>query len=198
MKKQFLTLAFMVGAMAVSHGQGSITFANTIASRILLCLNEVQAVPVPGGTPIVYGVFWGPQGTPADRLQLNSGALGSPHFTSPGLISAASPYIIDGAAEQSTVSMQIRAWSASFGRDWQAALRTPGAFYGETDVRDVRLLATAGPGAIIWQSAAGTAPDRFRPFVVGYTTFSCPEPTAMALLAFGLGGLLLFRRRRKS
>jgi hypothetical protein len=149
------------------------------------------AAAVPAGAAIVYGVFWGAAGTTADQLQLNSGALGTAHATSAGLIAAGSPYIIDGAAEQATVSMQIRAWSASFGRDWQAA-KASGGLYGETDVRQVRLLATAGPGAIIWQSSTGTAPDRFNPFTISIV----PEPSTIALAVLGLGSLLLFRRRK--
>jgi hypothetical protein len=195
MKKKLLTLALLVAGIAGSHAQGSITFANTIASRVLMSVNCQPGVPMPAGATVVYGVFWGPAGTPADQLQLNSGALGVPHFASPGIIAAASPYIIDGGPELTTVSLQIRAWSAGFGRDWQAAW-SQGVIYGATDVRQVRLLSTSGPGAIIWQSATGTAPDRFNPLVVHMDL--CPEPTAIGLLAFGVGGLLLFRRRRSS
>jgi hypothetical protein len=190
MKKHLLAVAFLIAGLTVSHAQGSITFANTIASRIVIVCPP-DSLPVPAGAAIVYGVFWGPSGTFADQLQLNSGPLGTAHPTSAGIISAVSPYIIVGAPELSIVSMQIRAWSASFGRDWQAARNTPGAIYAESDVRQVRLLATAGPGAIIWQGATGTAPDRFTPFL-----YCVPEPTAIGLLAFGLGSLLLFRRRR--
>jgi hypothetical protein len=182
MKKTILTLA-LAAASVVSYGQGSITFANTIASRIQI----YSGGPVPGGAAIVYGVFWG---TSPDQLQLNSGALGTANPSAPGLIQATSPYIIDGAAENATVFMQIRGWSASFGRDWQAARAAPGALFGETDVRQVRLLATAGPGAIIWQSATATAPDRFNPFTI------VPEPSTMAFAVLGLGSLLLFRRRK--
>jgi hypothetical protein len=195
MKKTLLTLALVAAASVASYGQGSITFANTIASRILLDTDgpagPAAPVQVPLNAGIVYGVFWGPAGTSADALQLNAGALGTQHASSLGLIQAASPYIIDGAAEQATVSLQIRAWSASFGRDWQAA-RLQGSWYGETDVRQVRLLATGGPGAIIWQSATATDPTRFNPFTVN----PVPEPSTIALAVLGLGSLLLFRRRK--
>jgi hypothetical protein len=193
MKKTILTLVLAAAASVASYGQGSITFANTIASRILIDADgqgPQAPVPVPAGAAIVYGVFWG---TSPDQLQLNAGALGTAHPTSPGLISAVSPYIIEGAPEQATVFLQVRGWSASFGRDWEAACRTPGALFGSTDVRQVRLLATAGPGAIIWQSATATAPDRLHPFFFG---IPCPEPSTIALAVLGLSSLLLFRRRK--
>jgi hypothetical protein len=195
MKKQLLTLAFVAAATVASYAQGTITFANTIASRIQLDADGSgpgAAVAVPGGAALNYGVFWGAAGAAEDALQLNAGALGAAHQTSPGLVAAGSPYVIDGALELSTVSIQIRAWSSSFGRDWQTASRTDGALYGKTDVRQVRLAATAGPGTIIWQSATATAADRFNPFTVA----PVPEPSTIALAVLGLGSLLLFRRRK--
>jgi hypothetical protein len=197
MKKQLLTLAFVAAATVASYAQGTITFANTIASRIQLDADGSgpgQAVNVPGAAALNYGVFWGAAGAAESALVLNEGALGTAHATSAGLIAAGSPYVIQGAAELSTVSIQIRAWSSSFGRDWELAKRTDGALFGQTDVRQVRLAATAGPGTIIWQSATATAADRFNPFTVSPVVI--PEPSTIALAVLGLGSLLLFRRRK--
>lgn len=197
MKKNLLTVALIALSAVASYAQGTITFANTIASKILFDADGpggVAAVAVPVTTLINYGVFWGAAGTSADTLQLNNGALGHVHATSTGIIDVGSPYVIVGGAEQATVSLQIRAWSSSFGSDWQAASRTPGALYGHTDVRQVKLLATAGPGAIIWQGSSGTDASRFFAFTV--SPVPIPEPSTIALAVLGLGSLLLFRRRK--
>jgi len=66
--------------------------------------------------------------------------------------------------------------------------------YGETAIRQVTLGPTAGPGAVIWQTATGTNPNRFYPMLV--STLACPEPSTLALGA--LGGLFLLLLRRKS
>jgi hypothetical protein len=60
------------------------------------------------------------------------------------------------------------------------------------------LAPTAGPGAVIWQTATGTNPNRFRPLVVhaDLSQPCIPEPSTLALAA--LGGLLLLFFRRKS
>jgi hypothetical protein len=195
MKKLLLTLAFAAAATVASYAQGTITFANTVASRIMLDADgsgPQAAVAVPGGTALNYGVFWGAAGTAESGLTLNEGPVGTAHATSAGIINAGSPYQIVGGAELSTVSIQIRAWSSSFGRDWETASRTSGALYGKTDVRQVRLAATAGPGTIIWQGSTGTAADRFTAFTVS----PVPEPSTIALAVLGLGSLLLFRRRK--
>ena len=50
---------------------------------------------------------------------------------------------------------------------------------------------TAGPGAVIWQTASGVNESRFTPLVV-----TVPVPSTIALGVLGLGSLLLFRRRK--
>jgi len=135
---------------------------------------------------VVYGVFVNGSDVPVQPLGNNQG-VGAGIINAPGL------YPIPGTQENQVVSLQVRGWSASFGNDWQAAARTPGAFFGETDVRNVTLgLSTAAP-AVIWQTASGTAPDKFKPLV--FNAF-VPEPSTIALAALGLGGLLLFRPRK--
>lgn len=198
MKKNLLTLALIALSAVASYAQGTITFANTIASKILLDADGSgpgAAVAVPAGAALNYGVFWGAPGTSADALQLNNGPLGTAHATSTGIINVGSPYVINGGLEQATVSLQIRAWSSSFGNDWQTASRTQGAMWGQTDVRQVKLLATAGPGAIIWQGNAGTDASRFFAFTIS-PVVTVPEPSTIALAVLGLGSLLLFRRRK--
>jgi hypothetical protein len=134
-----------------------------------------------------FGVFVNGSQVPVPTLGVNS-------TTTAGIIVAASVYGIPGTDPGQVVGLQIRGWSASFGTDWLAASRSDHALYGETDVRQVTLGATAGPGAVIWQTASGTNPNRFNPLALLVPLV--PEPSTIALGVLGLGSLLLFRRRQ--
>jgi hypothetical protein len=188
MKKLLLTLA-LAAMSTLSYAQGTIAFGNSIAATVKL-------VSSPGATPVTlptsvranFGVFWG---TSAGALQLNEGALGTSSTSSAGIIVAPSVYGLNPGSEPlQTVFMQIRGWDASFGNDWAAAQQS-GALFGQTDVRQVTLGPTAGPGTVIWQGATGTIATRFNPLVL-----VVPEPSTIALGVLGLGSLLLFRRRQ--
>jgi hypothetical protein len=132
-----------------------------------------------------FGVFVNGSQVPVPTLGVNS-------TTTAGIIVAASVYAIPGTDPGQIVGLQIRGWSAAWGTDWLAASRAAVAVYGETDVRQVTLGATAGPGAVIWQTATGTNPNRFLPLDFRVV----PEPSTIALDVLGLGSLLLFRRRQ--
>jgi len=183
MKKTLLTLAFAALAAVTSYAQGTITFANTTLSRVQWETSPGVYANVDLNAPIVYGVFWG---SSADNLALNP-TLGTASATSAGIISAGSPYQIEGGAVGATVFMKIAGWDSSFGNNFTAA-KTGGRYYGETGVRQITLAATAGPGTVIW-SSANTA--LFQPLKLNIV----PEPSVIALGALGLGALLLRRRK---
>jgi hypothetical protein len=190
MKKILLTL-LLATASAVSYGQGTIAFGNTIASRI-----KYQAAP--GGAivdmPITFranfAVFFSTSSSNPNELQIGNTVLGTSSASSAGIIVAAGTYAITGGGELATVFMQVRGWDAAFGTDWAAA-KAAGAAFGQTDVRSVTLASALGPGTAIWQSATATDPKKFNPFVVAVV----PEPSTIALGVLGLGSLLFFRRR---
>jgi len=192
--KKFVTTLAVLGMAIASYAQGTIAFGNTIASRVQY-KSSPSAAPVnlPTTVAAVFGVFWG---TSADNLRLNDGApgnLGVSSTSNAGIIVAPGTYQIagsDGSGDQ-TVFMQIRGWDASFGANWQAAQQA-GALFGETDIRQVRLAATLGPGTAIWQGSTGTDPAKFRPI----TLTVVPEPSTIALGVLGLGSLLFLRRRK--
>jgi len=177
MKKLLLTLA-LVAATAASYAQGTIAFGNSALTRFLV--NGRAALLTDG--PFNFGVFVNGSTEVVTPLGVSSS-------TTAGIISAASVYAIPGTEAGQTVQLQIRGWAASFGADWQAA-RAQGALFGETDVRPVTLGPTAGPGAVIWQTASGTSPNRF------YALNIVPEPSTIALGVLGLGSLLFLRRRQ--
>ena len=97
--------------------------------------------------------------------------LGTASTTGAGIIVAPNPYSIPGTTNGQTVSLQIRGWPASYGTNWlEARLRATGGggLFGETDVRQVTLDGPTNAGTVIWQSATGTSPNRFRPLIIGY------------------------------
>jgi hypothetical protein len=188
MKKILLTMA-LIATTAVSYGQGTIAFGNTIASRVgLISAPGAARVDLPTTFRANFAVFWG---TSANNLTMNEGTLGTSSTANAGIIVAAGTYAITGSSELQTVFMQVRGWDAAFGNNWAAA-RDAKAAFGETDIRQVTLAATLGPGTAIWQGATGVDPKKFNPL----TLTIVPEPSTIALGVLGLGSLLLFRRRK--
>ena len=191
MKKLLFTLILASAAVSLAHGQGTIAFGNSALTRITIR-------PWPDGTlrnclpvdNLVVGAFYGPANSPGSQLVLVPG-LATIGSTAGVMINAPSVYALPGTEAGEIVSLQIRAWYASFGTDWQAA-KDSGYYFAETDVRQVTLGPTAGPGTVIWQSATGTNPNRFNPLgpIVGI-----PEPSTLALAM--LCGVALLARMGK-
>lgn len=181
MKKHLLTLAIAV-VSAIAYGQGTIGFPNSALTAVKIN-DGVTTVNVAANAAIVYGVFVAGSLDPVLPLGIASATA--------GVIGAAGIYQLPGTVGGQVVALQVRGWSSSFGNDWQAAMMSPGAIFGQTDVRNVTLGPTPGPGAVIWQGATGTVASRFRPLLL---TVVVPEPSTIALGL--LGGLMLFFRRK--
>lgn len=186
MKKTLLTLALVALTTVASYAQGTIAFGNGTLTR-------VQVIPTPGAAArnatsadnLMIGAFFGPAGSAAETLTLAPGTA-SIGATAGVMINAPSVFALPGTEGGQVVSLQIRAWDASAGADgWRNGV------LGQTRVAQVTLGPTAGPGQVIWQTAAGTVETRFTPLIV-----TIPEPSTIALAVLGLGSLLLFRRRK--
>jgi len=182
MKKQLLTLALVAMTSVAAYAQGTIAFGNSALTRVqLVDLSGTQRNALATDN-LKIGVFFGPAGASADALTEAQGTAGI--GTTAGVMTgAASVFALTGTEPGQIVSLQIRAWDDA-GLVDRARSRT--------DVRQVTLAPTAGPGAVIWQTATGTNPNRFNPLVV----HMIPEPSTIALAVLGLGSLLLFRRRK--
>jgi hypothetical protein len=160
-----LVLSVLLGPASV-RGQGTISLGSVFArARVCTDLNCSQGYPyLPTTASFVFGVFWS-----TNRADLDSRALqpvlplGSSYGSIPGLIYApfADSYPIPGTEPGQKVWMRIRAWPAFFGTNWQSAGSAPLVAVAATDVREITLGPTAGPGTVIWQSSSGSSENRF-------------------------------------
>jgi hypothetical protein len=153
-----LFLTFSAHAF-VAPAAGTITLANTTFTLMRQFQSPGSYVPLPASAPVVYGVFWGTdpsQLTLVPTLGINAGS---------GLISGPNPFRIPGTEAGQTVYLRICAWNSSYGTDWESARF--GRPFSQTDIRQVTLGSDFGPGAIVWQSSAGTSLNRFYPMILG-------------------------------
>jgi hypothetical protein len=195
MKKTLLTLALVAATAIATYAQGTVQFNNNSLTRVTwVDATGANRGNVAVGTAVFFGLFVNGSLTPVSTPGTTD-RLGTISQTTPGVFAAPSGglYPIPGHLPNETVQLQVRGWSSSFGSDWQAASRTPGALFGATDVRPVVLGQETAAAAVIWQLATQTAPDKFRPLVLFEVV---PEPSTIALAVLGLGSLLLFRRRK--
>ena len=193
MKKLLFVIGFSTIAI-LAHGQGTIAFVGSgLRIQFRNLLGGDAPVPFPCNLAVYFAETpetWQGPVTPFGRSSAETGIV-----TGPSLLQ------IPGTEGGQVVSMQIYAWNAQFGEDpYQAWLA--GAGTAATEVRQVTLAPTAGPGTVIWQPANGTHPNRFMPLtfwnggIGGPAPPVVPEPSTLALGA--LGGLLLLLRFRKS
>jgi len=163
-----------------AYAQGTIAFGNSALTRVQIRENGVVRGNATAADNLIIGVFFGQAGASESTLTQAPGLAAISGTTAGVLVNAASVFALPGTEPGQIVSLQIRAWDAT------------GKFEGHTDVRQVTLAPTAGPGAVIWQTASGTVTTRFTPLIVDIV----PEPSTIALAVLGLGSLLLFRRRK--
>lgn len=176
MKKLLLTFG-LIGIAVLANAQGTIAFGNNVASRFRIN-DGLGGRNITAADGLTFGVFFGPAGTSEGALTQAPGTatIGA---TTPGVMTgAASVFALRGTEAGQVVSLQIR------------AMDSLGKTLGATDVRQVTLGPTAGPGTVIWQGPSGTNPNRFHPIVL------LPEPSTIALGV--LAGVCLLFRARKS
>jgi hypothetical protein len=183
MKKALINISLVALTAIPTYAQGTIAFGNGTLTRVQLALPGQTVRYCSAADALNFYVFFGPAGA-TDRDALTQVQQADPKATIGNtagiMINAPSVFAIPGTEPGQVVSLQIRAWNANR------------SFFGETDIRQVTLGATAGPGQVIWQSASGTNPNRFLPMT------SVPEPSTIALAVLGLLSLLLFRRRKSA
>jgi hypothetical protein len=190
MKRIVIGLAALVTFVGGSFAQGTIQFLNSTLSRVIYY--EIPGLPpvyAPSGTHI--GVFWGTDAAGSAAIAgIGQGTLATPTAvigSAPGVWSGSVVYPIAGTQEGQRVWMKIAGWIGGTDTSIQGATA-----YGQSAVVSVVLGPTAGPGTVVWQSSAGTATDRMKPFML------IPEPSVLSISVLGLGAFLLCRRKSKS
>jgi hypothetical protein len=174
MKRLIIILALIGCTLTSALAQGTINFGNTVASRIRLGTGGSVSTATDG---LIFGIFYGPAGSSESALTWAPGTATIGENTPGVLTGASSVFALPGTEAGQVVSLQVRAMDSA------------GRVLTSTDVRQVTLGPTAGPGTIIWQSSSGTNPNRFYPLVI-------PEPSSIAIGILG-GMFLLFRLRHR-
>ncbi len=184
MKKHCLAAAILALASMTAFAQGTVSFLNSALSKVKLSTGPDQTVDCPVGT--TFGIYWG------ENIENLTLAEPTVVCTSPGLFNGGAVYPLAGSSPGQQVFLKVAGWLNLHGPT--PATPTSGEItcYGESSVVSVNLGLTPGPGSVIWQSAAGTNPNRAKPFVL-----CVPEPSTLALgcVALLAGGGWIVRRR---
>jgi hypothetical protein len=185
--KKALVLVSMLALAGSTLGQGYVNFINYNPSQNVngLVTRSAETGGAAAGDTI-YGQLWAgapgaslaPVGQP--ELFRNNASTGAPT----GVISGG-VVEIPGIAAGGAADLQLKSWTASAGTDFDVAMGTIGAEWGESNV--ISLGATGDGGVVTPAFLAG----------LQATTMSLvvPEPSTWALMALGLGALALRRRK---
>lgn len=176
MKKLLLALSLIGIPLTSALAQGTINPLNSPLTRVQICIAPGQYRYATAADGLRFAIYFGPAGLEPTTQVGGLATIGS----TTGIITGWSTILaLPGTEADQIVSLRIVA-SSDFG------LRL------DSGVRQVTLAPASGPGTIIWQSASGTQPDRFRPLIL-----ECPEPSTLALGALA-GAVLLFRVRKST
>jgi MYXO-CTERM domain-containing protein len=199
MKKLLATLTLSALAV-VTYGQG--TFVGTININTAAGANT-KRIQTPdgtaiGGTDYLVQLYYA-NGLNADESTLRAAAVPpiSPRTGAAAGVLASAVYVLDGLTTAGgPVTLQLRAWSAALGANYEEAF----AAWNAEPASDSRLL---GKSATFNLAATGnpTAEPPITPFTIqqafpGLTVSPVPEPGTYALGLLGLGLVALFRRRK--
>ena len=183
-----LAFTFLFASVFGLSAQGTIQFLNSSLSRVKY--QETVGGPItdaPPGTHI--GVFWGQDAVGGEALRgFGNGTLSLPTAViggNGGIWSSSAVYPISGTQEGQRIWMKIGGWVNGTATSLGGATH-----YGESDIVNVLLGPTAGPGTVVWQAASGVSPDRMKPFII----VPIPEPSVWALGLLSLGWLVIRRK----
>jgi len=212
MKKLLITTAATLVTVGV-FAQGTVWFSNNgfqkISSGVTGSAASTWTVVPATANLLNFGLFYGTGATQPGSLTFLGSVSGVNSASSAGLIvntsgTAVNALQVPGTTPgQANVWVQLAGWTSSFGTDWAAAQAAAAAggnnYFGTSRIVNVAPAANGlgpatGPGAIIWQTAAGTDPTKI---AGGFAVFTnVPEPSTMALAGLGMAAMLIFRRRK--
>jgi hypothetical protein len=195
--KRILTVVTLLGAMAVSYGQGTVKFLNDGTTLINYKADQAAS---PAALPATanqfyFALFTAPVGTTNPDLFNYAGFIGANQAVA-GRFSGGVVAIPNNPAG-SHLAMLVRGWSANAGTTWAAALAfknnpTDNYNWGTSGIAaDVTLGGGPTPAGTIFSTVnANATPGLTLDFV------PVPEPSTFALAGLGAAALLIFRRRK--
>jgi len=218
--KKILTLAAVLGTASASFGQGYVSFANTVSSRVSNG-GALQGAAAAGS--YYYALLVAPStqntissangsftGWTLAAIGQNTGVAG--RLTGNNADSGAAVQVTAGAytAAGGTADFAIVGWSANIGSDWATAA---GGFHGYSASGTWTISNPNMPGGSsnVWYGVSAVASDIvLGPLGASYNSVfgaaaipgitlqsvAVPEPTTIALAGLGAAALVIFRRRK--
>ena len=182
MKKLLLISAFAVVTTLSSYGQGSVTFANTSATRVWF--QQVaggSTTYMPVGSAYTAELVFATDGSTTDFAQRAS-RLGATTTFGPvaGLFSGGGRTATAISPAGGFGLFQVRVWDTATGGD---------AYYGESGILRVDTGDTTS-------TPPGTAGSLVGAGLTSFVVTVVPEPSVIGLGILGAGALLMLRRRK--
>ena len=194
MKKLLLT-ALCLGTALSAFAQGTLTFANNIASRGTNAAGG--GFPPAGSTAFAAGLYWVTPRTAEGSLQLlpaaNGGVTTTWNATSAGLYNGGlATFPVVGGTQ---IALQVRVWVAGFA-SYEASRAANPTAGGKGNIQLITL-GNAPSIPVNTPPADMTAPTGATDTTLTRLLISpIPEPSSIALGLLGLGAIVLFRRRK--
>jgi hypothetical protein len=217
--KKLLTLAAVLGTASVSFGQGYVSFANSVSSRIS------NSGALQGATP-AGGYYYALLVAPSTQNTIGSadGSFAGWSLVTVGQNTGTAGRLSGNNADNNTAvqvtqsigttaDFAIVGWSGNIGSDWNAVRAgfhgyaangswaitdptkpggTTGAWFGVSAVANDIILQPLGSiyNSVFGAASAGQIPG------MNLVTVPVPEPSTIALAGLGAAAIVIFRRRK--
>ena len=182
--KKLILATLMAGLVPmIALAQGTVNFQSASANAIVV---TAIGPNVPVGAGYIAALYGGSLGSL--EAALNPLGATAPVTAGTGLIIAGGTRVYNGVTPGAQGTFQVRAWTASSGGDWIAAIQSGVGFAGKTPLfNNPTGDPTASPPGTPAFLSGWTAPLLVTPI---------PEPSTIALAGLGLASLLVIRRRK--
>lgn len=177
--KKLIAIAALVLAVAGAYAQGTVNFVNKTSGGIDAPVFDVDGTTKLTGSGFLAGLYNG-ESLVGDAVPFRTGTGAGYWNPAPSALRT-----LDSVAPGANATLTVRAWDASKGATYAAAL----AAGGKTGKSAAVTVATGGAGS----------PPSLAADLTGLKSFSLvaavPEPSTIALAAIGAAALL-YRRRK--
>jgi hypothetical protein len=191
MKKLLLITALAAVASLSAYGQGSVSFANNNATRVILQNPDGTTTFVPVGNRFTAELVFAPDGTPASAFTAAATRLGNTASFSPvaGLFNGGGRTATGVVPPGGFGLFQVRVWETASSADYLDAIGRGVGYAGQSEILRVD---TGDPTTTPPGTAAALTANGLASFIVS----PVPEPSTIALGLLGVGTLLMLRRRK--